>query len=165
MAELDGRLFKRVGNRFEPADQVAQEMLETVKDGDTVVLSYRKTRSAKNLAHYHVLLRAALDHLDQFQDADSLGDTLKIAVGHVRPVISFDGEVILIPKSIAEAAMDEDEFRRFKNRAIWKLNEQLGFDIVEYTEENYRRRTASRSNLPVPDDRPEPPPSTYEDTQ
>ena len=155
MAELDGRLFRRVGSHFEPNDLAAQEMLESVKDGETVVLTYKKSRSAKNLAHYHVLLRAALDHMDQYQDTDALGDTVKLAVGHVRPIQKLDGEVILMPKSIAETAMDEDEFRRFKNRAIYILNRELGFDIVGYCEENYRRRQAKRSNLTHPEDRPE----------
>ena len=163
MAELDGRSFRRVGSCFEPADLAAQEMLETVKDGDTVVLTYRKSRSAKNLAHWHVLLRAAIDHLEGFQDTDALGDAVKVAVGHVKPLQKLDGEIIYMPKSIAELAMNEDEFKRFKARGIYVLNQLLGFDIVEYAEENYRRRTAGRSNLPEPDDRPEPPASTYED--
>lgn len=167
MAELDGRLFRRVGSHFEAADLVAQEMLETVKDGDTVVLTYRKSRSAKNLAHWHVLLRAALDHLEGFQDPDSLGDAVKVAVGHVKPLQKLDGEIIYMPKSIAELAMNEDEFKRFKARGIYVLNQLLGFDIVEYAEENYKRRNASRSNLPdAPDDRPEPPAEAYdEETQ
>jgi hypothetical protein len=165
MAELDGRLFRRVGNRFEAADQVAQEMLETVKDGDTIVLSYRKSRSAKNLAHWHVLLRAALDHLEGFQDADALGDAVKVAVGHVKPLQKLDGEIIYMPKSIAELAMNEDEFKRFKARGIYVLNQLLGFDIVEYAEENYKRRTANRSNLPEPPDRESPPASAYEERE
>lgn len=166
MAELEGRLFQRVGNHFVPADLAAQEMLETVKDGDSIVLSYRKTRSAKNRAHFFVLLHAALDHLEGFQDADSLADAIKIAVGHVRPIQKTNGEIIYLPKTISDAAMSEDEFRRFKNRAIYVLNQLLGFDIVEYTEENYRRRTAGRSNLPTAsDDRPEPPASAYEGTE
>jgi len=163
MAELDGRLFRRVGSRFEAADLAAQEMLEAVKDGDTVVLTYRKSRSAKNLAHWHVLLRAAIDHLEGFQDTDALGDAVKVAVGHVKPLQKLDGEIIYMPKSIAEMAMNEDEFRRFKARGIYVLNQLLGFDIVEYAEENYKRRNANRSNAPETDDRPEPPASAYDE--
>jgi|SRR5882672_969750 len=164
MAELDGRNFRRIGSHFEPADLAAQELLETVKDGDTVVLTYRKSRSAKNLAHWHVLLRAALDHLEGFQDADALGDAVKVAVGHVKPLQKLDGGIIYMPKSIAELAMNEDEFKRFKARGVYVLNQLLGFDIVEYCEENYKRRNASRSNLPTPpDNRPEPPTESYED--
>ncbi len=165
MAELDGRSFRRVGNHFAPDDLAAQEMLETVKDGQTVILTYRKSRSAKNLAHWHVLLRAALDHLEGFQDADSLGDAVKVAVGHVRLLQKLDGEIIYMPKSIAETAMHEDEFQRFKARGIYVLNQLLGFDIVEYAEENYKRRTQSRSNLSLTDmgDRPEPPTEAYND--
>ena len=166
MAELEGRLFQRVGNHFVPADLAAEEMLQTVKDGDSVVLSYRKTRSAKNRAHFFILLHAALDHLEGFQDADALADAIKIAVGHVRPIMKTDGEIIYIPKTIADNSMSEDEFRRFKNRAVYVLNQLLGFDIIAYAEENYKRRTASRSNLPsCADDRPEPPASAYEDSQ
>jgi hypothetical protein len=159
MAELDGRLFQRVGNHFVPADLAAQEMLETIKDGESIVLSYRKSRSAKNLAHWHVIVRAALDHLEGFQDTDALSDAIKVAVGHVRPIQKLDGEMIFMPKSIAETAMKEDEFQRFKARGIYVLNQLLGFDIVEYAEENYRRR---RSGLP-PLERSEPPVSAYED--
>lgn len=140
MAELDGRLFRRVGNRLSPEDFAAEEMLEAIKDNDCAVIFVRKAdNSDKSRNHWFLLLHAALDHLEGFQDEDSLSDAIKVAVGHTRPIHKLDGEIIFLPKSISKAAMKEAEFQRFKNRGIYVLNQLLGFDIVEHVEQKRNR--------------------------
>ena len=73
--------------------------------------------------------------------------------------------MIFLPKSINFASMGEDEFRRFKNRALYYLSRILGFDAVDLLPEidaRNARNWPSNAGPPL-DDRPEPPPSAYEE--
>lgn len=87
MGDLEGRLFERRGNHFVPVDFGAQDMVESIPEGGTVLLSHRKPRSGKNHAHFFAILNKAIDHLDGYQDVDDLLDAIKIAVGHTRTVM------------------------------------------------------------------------------
>ena len=136
MAEYDSRLFRRIGNTLSPEDFAAEELLQTVKDGEFCTLTLRKPdRSDKNRNHWFLCLHAALEHLEGFQDVDALSDAIKTGVGHLRPSKQIDGQIHFLPKSIAKDKMNEDQFKRFKARGIFVLNQLLGFDIVEYVEQ------------------------------
>ena len=62
-------------------------------------------------------------------------DAIKIAVSWTRPVQRTNGEIIWLPKSINFASMSEDEFKRFKDRAIYVLGQLLGVDPIELLEQ------------------------------
>lgn len=167
MGDLDARGFIKRGNCLVPADFVAEEWLNEIPDGKEILLDWRKPRNPKNHRHLFAILRLAVEHLDDYADTDSLLDALKIACGHVRPIMKADGEMIFLPKSINYAAMSEQDFQRFKNRALWVLSRLLGFDAVtllpEIDARNARNDTWPSNDGPPLDDRPEPPASAYEE--
>lgn len=179
MADLDAKGFLRKGNCLVPADFVAEEWLQSVPDGKEVLIDWRKPRHPENHRHLFAILRLAVEQLDGYADTESLLDALKIACGHVRPVMKANGDMIFLPKSINFASMGEEQFKRFKDRALYVLSGILGFDattiLPEITARNARiaydfdgdyERTAVRPKLPPPsdmDDRPEPPPEAYEE--
>lgn len=175
MADLDAKGFIRRGNCLVPADFVAEEWLQAMPNGKEVLIDWRKPRHPENHRHLFAILRLAVEHLEDYADTDSLLDALKIATGHVRPVMKADGEMIFLPKSINFASMGEEEFKRFKNRALYVLSRILGFDatllLPEIDERNARvsydfdgdYHRVDRSAPQITDDRPEPPASAYEE--
>jgi hypothetical protein len=128
--DLSGRLFERVGNHLVPADLAAQELIYKVPEGKKVLMDFKTPRSAENHAHFFAILHKAMDHLEGFADEDALLDSLKMATGHVRQIMLVDGQMVFIPKSIRFAAMPEDQFKRFKERALYVLSQLLGFDAT-----------------------------------
>lgn len=51
-----------------------------------------------------------------------------------------ESKIVWLPKSINWDQMDEDDFRRFKNRCIYVLGQLLGFDPMELMEQNVEGR-------------------------
>lgn len=149
--------------------------MQTVPDRKEVLIDWRKPRHPENHRHLFAILRVAVEHLEDYADTESLLDALKIATGHVRPVMKADGEMIFLPKSINFAAMGEEEFKRFKNRALYVLSRILGFDATTLLPEIEARNArmtydfdgeyhrVDRTAPQIQDDRPEPPASAYED--
>jgi hypothetical protein len=146
--DLSGRLFERVGNHLVPADLYAHEFVEKLKNGQKLLVDAKTPRSPENHAHFYAILRAALEHLEGFADEDALLDSLKMATGHVRQIMLVDGTMVFIPKSIRFAAMGEDAFKRFKERALYVLTQLLGFDAATLAT---RVRQDSRRNRQLDD--------------
>ena len=162
MADLSAKAFVRRGNTLVPADFVAEEWLRDIPDGKEILIDWRKPRHPENHRHFFAILRLASEHLPDYPDEDSLLDALKIAVGHTRSVMKADGEMIFLPKSINFAAMGEDQFKRFKNRALYVLSRILGFDATTLLPEIDERNARHNSDEMI-DTRPEPPPEAYDD--
>lgn len=181
MADLDARGFIRRGNCLVPADFVAEEWLHTIPEGKEVLIDWRKPRHPENHRHLFAILRLAVEQLDDYADTESLLDALKIACGHVRPVMKANGDMIFLPKSINFASMGEEQFKRFKDRALYVLSRILGFDATTLLPEIEARNAArqpydfdgdyQRHDRAPPsrqigaDPRPEPPPEAYEDAE
>lgn len=159
MADLNGRMFERRGNHLVPSDLAAQELVESLPEGKAVLMDMRKARSARNHAHLFAILKVACDQLEGYPDVETLLDAVKIATHLTRPVKLADGRMIWIPKSINWAAMPEDEFQRWKARALYVLGQLLGVDPQQLLEEVGTQNGRNYSR----DDRPEPPPEAYED--
>lgn len=162
MADLDSKGFIRRGKYLVPADFVAEEWLDAIPEGKEVLIDWRKPRHPENHRHFFAILRLAVEQIDAYDDTESLLDALKIACSHVRPVMKADGEIIFLPKSINFASMGEEEFKRFKNRALWVLSRILGFDATELLPEIAARNATANIGG---DTRPDPPASAYEDSK
>lgn len=145
MADLSGRLFERQGNHLVPSDLAAQELVESLPEGKAVLMDMRRARSAKNHAHLFAILHVACEQLDGYPDEETLLDAIKLATNLTRPVKRANGEIIWLPRSINWSAMPEDEFQRWKARALFVLGKLLGMDPQQLLEEteNRNRRTAS----------------------
>lgn len=174
MADLDAKAFLRRGNCLVPADYAAEDWLLAVPDGKEILIDWRKPRHPENHRHFFAILHHACKHLDGYPDVESLLDALKIACNHVRPVMKADGEMIFLPKSINFAAMGEEEFKRFKNRALYYLTQILGFDAVTLLPEIEARNARVAYDMegdyhrvdrtaPAIDHRPEPPIEAYDE--
>ena len=161
--DIEGRAFIKRGKTLVPADFLAEEFIDSLPENKEILVTARTPRHPGNHKHFFAILRLACEQLPEHPDEDSLLDALKIACGHTRSVMKVDGEMIFLPKSINFAAMSEESFRRFKNRALYVLSRILGFDAVSLLPE-IDERNRKHYQAP-PDDRPEPPASIYEDSQ
>jgi hypothetical protein len=146
--DLNGRMFERKGMHLVPCDLASAELVESLKEGQRVLIELKKPRHPEHSARFHAICREALRHLEGFQDQEALLDAIKVAVGHVKPVAKLglvkqpDGsmkyEVVGMdyePKSIRFEAMDEESFTRFEKRAFYVLSHLLGFDAEELARE------------------------------
>lgn len=169
MADLTGRMFERKGNHLVPSDMAAEEMVLALPEGKPVLMDMRRARSPKNHSHLFAILKVACDQLEGYPDTETLLDALKIATHLTRPVKMADGKIIWIPKSINWAAMPEDEFQRWKARALYVLGQLLGVDPQQLLEEvgaqNGRISHPSDFDATPINDRPEPPASAYEEME
>lgn len=168
MADLEAKAFRRAGKALVPADINSEEWLDSIPQGKEVLISARRPRHIANHKHLFAILKVACENLEGYPDTETLLDALKLATHLTRPVMMPDGKIVWIPKSINWAAMPEDEFQRWKARALFVLGQLLGVDPQQLLEETgIRNGRAPRSDFDDPpagtDDRPEPPASAYED--
>lgn len=126
MSDLEGRLFTKRPGALVASDQFADEFMAGIPDGKTVLVTVRRPRSPQHHRFFFALLRKVVDNSDDWNDTEELLDALKIASGHTRPVLCFDGSITRVPRSIDFASMGEDVFTRFKNRALYLLGRILG---------------------------------------
>lgn len=165
MADLSAKGFIRRGNCLVPADFVAEEWLNAIPDGKEILIDWRKPRHPENHRHFMMILSLACEHLENHPDVDSLLDSLKIACNHTRSIMLADGTMYFLPKSINFASLGEEEFKRFKNRALYVLSRILGFDAVTLLPEIDERNARSNLGWSDTDNRPEVPASAYEDKE
>ncbi|SRR5258708_658173 len=128
MSDLEGRGFLRRGNTLVPADQFAEEWLQSLPENREILFSYRKPRSVPQHRRFFAILQKAVENLPQYDDVDTLLDVIKIACFHVRQVVTAKGEIVMLPKSINFASMDATTYQRFEKRALVVLGNLLDVD-------------------------------------
>ncbi len=135
MSDLDGRVFVKDGNVLRPADVHADEFMREIPQGKRVLLSFRKPRNPDHHRFFFAMLKRVCEATGRWDDPESLLEVLKLSVGHVSPVQRLNGETLLLPKSIAFASMDQEAFRRFVDRCVYVLADQLGIDAKRMMDE------------------------------
>lgn len=95
-----------------PADAEAKEAVRRWKIGETLKCSVRKPRDYKNHKRYFALLNLTFENQDKYTSFEHFRKAVQIAAGHVDELITLDGEVTFLPKSIAYDALDEMEFSK-----------------------------------------------------
>ena len=145
MSDLDGRCFLRRGNALVPADEMAEEFLSTIADGREIIISVRKARSPQHHRWFWKMLSLVVENTDdKWGGAEDLLEDLKFATGHVRRKVNpFTGEVSIIAKSINFASMDENAFRRFRDRCLYVIERSTGISAVSLMEEVDGKRNAA----------------------
>lgn len=131
MADLDGRCFVRDGNALRPADVAASEWLGDIPLKREVIIEARFPRSPQFHRWFFALLTLVLDGAglrEKWPTPDFFLDALKLAVGHVKTVVTLDGEVELHPDSIAIPSLSGDKFARFVRRVCWVIHDRYGLD-------------------------------------
>lgn len=122
----------RVPNGYAFATEEAVKAAAKHKVGEKVLASVVKPRSNKFQRKFFALLRFAFDYWEPDEvdhpveykgqavekDFDRFRDDVTIMCGFYTPVWAANGEMRLIPKSIAFSEMEPDDFARLYSAAI-----------------------------------------------
>jgi hypothetical protein len=113
-----------------PANDEAEAMLRSVKEQAECVATVWSPRSVQQLRlWWGGLMRLLVDN-DIFPSKKAASDATKIACGHVETVIMpDDGEIELVPESIAFGSIPQAEFNAIMEEALRVIcNRWIGAD-------------------------------------
>ncbi|MGA0595652.1 DUF1367 family protein [Enterovirga sp. CN4-39] len=130
MSDLDARAFIRRPQGFVPADIMAEDAMNKVAIGSTVLLTVRRPRNPKHHRKLFALLNVTLEQTDRWADSTVLLEDLKLATGLFETRVSaLSGMPYPVPASISFAAMSQERFEAWYAKAIQALSEHLGVDV------------------------------------
>lgn len=110
--------FRKTLGGLKPVDEDGEDFLRSLPEGKIVKVKTWVTRNEKHHRLFFGLLKIVVENSDIWQTTDQLLDALKIATGHVEPVIMGSGKVHYKLKSISFSSMDQQEFRAFYTRCV-----------------------------------------------
>jgi len=112
------------------ADEAA---LSTISRGEIVSAKITKPRNSAHNRKFFALLQIVVENTD-YENSEQVLHLLKLKLGHYDAIVSTNGKVVYMPKSISFAKMDQAKFNEFYNQSInivlrdfltdWK-NEQI----------------------------------------
>ena len=97
-----------------PDDELA---LESIKRGEIVTVNVTRSRNSQFNRKFFALLNIVVENTE-YLNTDQILHLLKLKLGHYDEVISTNGKVVYIPRSISFAKMSPDEFSKFYNQSI-----------------------------------------------
>lgn len=116
-AAMEAHLI-RIPMGFIAASEHDRELIAGIKHWETVRCTIRRARNGMHHRKMFALLQIVLDNSDQYANIDDLLVEIKLQVGHYREHVTLNGELVLVPKSIAFSAMDQDTFDVFYRRVV-----------------------------------------------
>jgi hypothetical protein len=118
-ADKPQAIWRRRGHCMVPANEEAEAMLRSIKDGKETVGSFWCVRSIQQLRLYWGGLMRILVDNSIFPTKKSASDATKIAAGHVEmSVLPDTGEVHLIPMHINFGSLVQPEFNEVMEHSI-----------------------------------------------
>jgi len=111
-------LLVREGTRLGAADPISAEAIAGIKLHETVTASIRRPRNGKHHRKLFALLKLVFDNQNTFATTEQLLDALKLATGLFDVGKTVDGIPFASPKSISFAAMDQNAFEQWYDKAI-----------------------------------------------
>lgn len=99
------------------------EELEGYISGQQYKIKATKERNPDFHRKYFAMLRMAFTNLPErydgmFPNTERFRKAILLATGHTEEVMTFDGEILLEPKSLSFGAMDDVEFREVYNDTV-----------------------------------------------
>ena len=108
-----------------PVDEAGEAVFRHIAQGEVVTVELKRERNIMHHRKLFAMLQLVLDNQEHYKSIEDLLDVAKLRTGHVRTVQTRDGEV-RIPRSISFAALDQDGFNDFYNRACaWVVDEVI----------------------------------------
>lgn len=119
LADWDGEALRPHANY--DLEQTSQKL----SAGATVRLQFAQPRSLPRHRLYWVLIRQVVKNCNFFASEEALHRTLLMGCGVVQPVLTVDGDVVMIPHSTAFDAMEEDEFKKYFDQALTIISTKI----------------------------------------
>lgn len=107
------RLYlKRTLRGFEPADAPSLETWRQYRVGETYRADVVKPREYRHHKLAFALLQMTFDNQEQYTNFEQFRKAVAIAAGHTEELVTVDGEIVRLPKSLSFDALDEIEFTK-----------------------------------------------------
>jgi hypothetical protein len=97
---------------FVPADEQAKQAVKRWRIGETLRCNVKKPRDYRHHKQYFALLTLTFENQDKYTSFEHFRKAVQIAAGHVDELITLDGELVLLPRSIDYTTLDEFEFSK-----------------------------------------------------
>lgn len=105
-------------NGFVAADEPSKLALRRYKVGDTLRADVKKPRNYTHHKQYFALLNLTFENQSKYANFEHFRKAVQIEAGHVDEIITLQGEVVFIPKSIDYSTLDELEFSVLFSQAM-----------------------------------------------
>jgi len=130
---------------FVPADEPSLEVARKFKLNEVYRADVVKPRSYRHHKLIMALLNLTYANQDLYTDFEMFRKAVAVAAGHVDELVTVDGEVIRLPRSINYDTLDEIEFTKVAGAMMTvccRLLKGIGADELEaevsrYADENY----------------------------
>lgn len=118
-------MMQRAASGLVPVDQMGMEAMGKIAFGKNVKCVVTQPRNIKFHALFFALLNLVYINQDMYATLEGLLDAVKIAIGHCDELVTLDGKLCMIPRSISWAEMDDLSFRDFFDRAVNIIIEKI----------------------------------------
>lgn len=110
-------IMHRVGDSLKPVDEAGFAALESVPFGKEVKATVVVPRNVKYHRMFFAALHFAFKHQDTWPTFEAFRARVTVGVGH-GDIVSRDGVMVLCPRSIGFAKMDDISFKQFAERVV-----------------------------------------------
>lgn len=127
MADWDGEAL------WPHANYDLEQITSRLKKGTSVRLQFAQPRSLPRHRLYWVLLRQVVKNNEFFATEEDLHKTLLVGCGVTEPMLTVDGDIVLLPSSTAFDAMEEDRFKAYFDAMLLIIRTKIlpGVDVED----------------------------------
>lgn len=118
--------LKRTLTGFVPADEASQAVARKYKLGDVYRADVVKPRSYQHHKLCFALLGLTFENQERYTNFEKFRKAVAIAAGHTEELITVDGEVLFVPRSLSYDELDEVEFSEVMPRLMTVCANILG---------------------------------------
>ena len=121
-------LMRKDFGGLKPDSESAYKVLGKIGAGAVVTVDVKdpRRRSVQQHRLFFTLLNRAFDNQEYYPTLETFRYALTVRLGYFEKFKFLDGEVILIPKSLAFANMTREEFSRLMDDAAAAIEEMRG---------------------------------------
>lgn len=136
---------------FVPADEPSLEVARKFKLNEVYRSDVVKPRSYRHHKLIMALLNLTYANQEQYTDFEMFRKAVAVAAGHVDELVTVDGEIIRLPRSINYDTLDEIEFTKVAGSMMTvccRLLKGIGAcelkaEVSRYADEHYGEAMAS----------------------
>lgn len=103
-------MIKSQGGVLMPADEEAIEALTKIKNGDSVLIEYKRNRNPKFHRKMFALLKLIFENQSVYETQEELRREMMLKAGRYSKHFTTKGVTLYIPDSMSFDSMDQDEF-------------------------------------------------------
>jgi len=133
--------MRRQGRTLVVVDDLsAEELALAAAEGEDVLVTVSHPRNLKHLRLAWALAQRLSEMIPWLIDRDHAMSYLKVRARHIDTIIDGDGEVHVIPRSIAFASLSQAAFKRVFDRMVYVVVYEIvpGLDEEAFRQELFK---------------------------